>query len=45
MFAVLATRIATLIATKQKLESGLELARDYMHAKGIPLVNEPAASW
>lgn len=41
MFAVLATRIATLIATKQKLESGLELARDYMHAKGITIGNEP----
>ncbi len=41
MFAVLATRVATLIATKQKLESGLELARDYMHAKGITIGNEP----
>ncbi len=41
MFAVLATRIATLIATRQKLESGLGLARDYMHAKGITIGNEP----
>lgn len=41
MFAVLATRIATLVATKQRLESGLELARDYMHAKGITIGNEP----
>ncbi len=45
MFAVLATRIATLIATKEKLQSGLELARDYMHAKGITIGNEQAASW
>lgn len=41
MFAVLGTKIASLVATKQKLESGLELARDYMHAKGITIGNEP----
>ncbi len=28
---------------EQKLESGLELARDYMHAKGITIGNEPVA--
>jgi predicted amidohydrolase YtcJ len=41
MFALLATRFPTLIATKEKLRSGLELARDYMHAKGITFGNEP----
>jgi predicted amidohydrolase YtcJ len=41
MFAVLATRIATMIATPEKLQNGLELARDYMHAKGITFGNEP----
>ncbi|MDG1874109.1 MAG: amidohydrolase [Mariniblastus sp.] len=41
MFAVLSTRIATMIATPEKLQSGLELARDYMHAKGITFGNEP----
>lgn len=41
MFALLATRVATLVATKAKLQSGLELARDYMHAKGITFGNEP----
>ncbi|MFN3189142.1 MAG: amidohydrolase [Aureliella sp.] len=41
MFALLATRVATLIATKEKLRRGLELARDYMHAKGVTLGNEP----
>ena len=41
MFALLTTRFATMIATKEKLHSGLELTRDYMHAKGITYGNEP----
>ena len=30
-----------MIATPEKLQSGLEIARDYMHAKGITFGNEP----
>jgi predicted amidohydrolase YtcJ len=41
LFAVLATKMATMVATPERLQSGLELARDYMHAKGITFGNEP----
>lgn len=40
-FAALATRLATMIATPEKLQTGLEIARDYMHNKGITFGNEP----
>ena len=40
-FAALATKLATLIATPEKLQDGLEIARDYMHSKGITYGNEP----
>lgn len=40
-FAALATDLATMIATPEKLQTGLEIARDYMHAKGITFGNEP----
>lgn len=33
--------IASLVATPERLQSGLELTRDYMHAKGITIGNEP----
>lgn len=41
VFALLTTQFATMIVTKEKLQSGLELTRDYMHAKGITYGNEP----
>lgn len=41
LFAVLATKLATMVATPEKLQAGLELTRDYMHAKGITFGNEP----
>lgn len=41
MFAVLSTKVATMIATPEKLQKGLEIAREYMHAKGITFGNEP----
>ncbi|MFO0994769.1 MAG: hypothetical protein U1E67_22880 [Hyphomicrobiales bacterium] len=40
MFAVL-PRIASFAASPQRLQAGLELSRDYMHAKGITIGNEP----
>lgn len=40
MFAV-APKIATILATPEKLETGLEIMRDYMHSKGITYGNEP----
>jgi predicted amidohydrolase YtcJ len=40
MFAVL-PHIASLAASPQRLQAGLELSRDYMHAKGITIGNEP----
>lgn len=40
LFAVL-PRIASLAATPERLRAGLELSRDYMHAKGITFGNEP----
>ena len=40
LFAVLPF-IASLAATPERLQSGLELTRDYMHAKGITIGNEP----
>lgn len=41
LFAVLNTRVATLMATPERLRNGLELTRDYMHGKGITFGNEP----
>ncbi|MBL8894297.1 MAG: amidohydrolase [Rhizobiales bacterium] len=40
LFAVL-PHIASFAASPQRLTAGLELTRDYMHAKGITLGNEP----
>lgn len=40
LFAVL-PRIAPMVATPERLRTGLEVTRDYMHAKGITLGNEP----
>ncbi len=40
-FAALTTNLATMIATPEKLQAGLEIARDYMHSKGITFGNEP----
>jgi predicted amidohydrolase YtcJ len=40
MFAV-APKIATVLATPEKLEKGLYITRDYMHSKGITFGNEP----
>lgn len=40
MFAV-APKIATVLATPEKLEKGLFITRDYMHSKGITYGNEP----
>ncbi|MCF1710995.1 amidohydrolase [Tabrizicola sp. J26] len=40
LFAVL-PYAAPLVATPDKLQAGLELTRDYMHAKGITIGNEP----
>ena len=40
LFAVLPL-IASIAATPERLQSGLELTRDYMHAKGITFGNEP----
>lgn len=40
MFAV-GARAAGMIATPERLQAGLELARDYMHSKGITVGNEP----
>ncbi|PYG25038.1 amidohydrolase [Pelagimonas varians] len=40
LFAVLPF-IASLAATPERLQAGLELTRDYMHAKGITIGNEP----
>ena len=40
MFAV-APKIATVLATPEKLETGLKIMRDYMHSKGITFGNEP----
>jgi predicted amidohydrolase YtcJ len=39
-FSVL-EKVATMLATPERLNSGLLLARDYMHAKGITYGNEP----
>jgi len=40
LFAVL-PHVASFAASPQRLRAGLELTRDYMHAKGITLGNEP----
>jgi predicted amidohydrolase YtcJ len=40
MFAV-APKIATVLATPEKLKTGLDITRDYMHSKGITFGNEP----
>ena len=40
-FAAIATNLATMIATPEKLQNGLEIARDFMHGKGITFGNEP----
>ena len=40
MFAV-APKIATVLATPEKLETGLGIMRDFMHSKGITFGNEP----
>ena len=40
LFAVL-PHVASFAASPQRLQAGLELTRDYMHAKGITLGNEP----
>ncbi|MGE3528303.1 MAG: amidohydrolase [Methyloceanibacter sp.] len=40
LFAVL-PYIASMVATPERLRAGLELTRDYMHAKGITFGNEP----
>jgi predicted amidohydrolase YtcJ len=40
MFAV-APKIANILATPEKLETGLKIMRDYMHSKGITFGNEP----
>jgi len=40
LFAVL-PHIASMVATPERLRAGLELTRDYMHAKGITIGNEP----
>jgi len=40
MFALL-PHIANMVATPERLQAGLELSRDYMHAKGITIGNEP----
>jgi predicted amidohydrolase YtcJ len=40
MFAIL-PHIATMVASPERLQAGLELSRDYMHAKGITIGNEP----
>jgi predicted amidohydrolase YtcJ len=40
LFAVL-PHIAKMVATPERLRAGLELTRDYMHAKGITIGNEP----
>lgn len=40
LFAVL-PHVAGFAASPQRLKAGLELTRDYMHAKGITLGNEP----
>ena len=40
LFAVL-NYVATMVASPQRLQAGLELSRDYMHAKGITIGNEP----
>ena len=40
LFAVL-PHIANFVASPQRLQAGLELTRDYMHAKGITTGNEP----
>lgn len=40
LFAVM-PKAAPLVASPQQLQAGLELTRDYMHAKGITIGNEP----
>jgi len=40
MFAIL-PYVATMVASPERLQAGLELSRDYMHAKGITIGNEP----
>lgn len=40
LFAVL-PYIASMAATPERLQAGLELCRDYMHSKGITIGNEP----
>lgn len=40
MFALL-PHIATMVASPERLQAGLELSRDFMRAKGITIGNEP----
>jgi len=40
LFAIL-PYVATMVASPQRLQAGLELSRDYMHAKGVTIGNEP----
>jgi predicted amidohydrolase YtcJ len=40
MFSLL-PNIATMVANPDKIRAGLELMRDYMHAKGVTFGNEP----
>lgn len=40
LFAIL-PHIASMVASPERLKAGLELSRDYMHAKGITIGNEP----
>jgi predicted amidohydrolase YtcJ len=40
MFALLPS-IANMVATPERLRAGLEISRDFMHAKGITIGNEP----
>jgi hypothetical protein len=40
MFAV-APKIASVLATPEKMQKGLEITKEYMHSKGITFGNEP----
>lgn len=41
LFAAMETKLATMVITPKRLQAGLEIARDYMHSKGITFGNEP----
>ncbi len=41
VYPLLETKIALMVATPERLQKGLEIARDYMHGKGITFGNEP----